>query len=137
MSFKMSMSDPLEMNMAAFHKLLGRPIAFHRCFVEVAGSVAGAVFLSQAVYWSQNSTAVARDGWFYKTMHDWSSETGMSRFEIESARKSLRARGILEESRQDVPAKLYYRLDFNKLASSLLSSELESRQEVVGIPAES
>ena len=92
--------------------LLDRPIAFHRVFVTVTGSVTAALMLSQACYWQRRSSG---DGWFYKTQAEWEDETGMSRREQETARAALRACGVLHERRAGVPAKLYYQVDYDRL----------------------
>ena len=54
-----------------------RTIAFRREFVEPAGGVLPALFLSQATYWQ----AVAEERgeeWWYKTQTEWTTETGLS-----------------------------------------------------------
>ncbi len=38
-------------------ELLDRPIAFHRPFVELGLGVTGALFLSQALYWSRRTNS--------------------------------------------------------------------------------
>lgn len=80
-----------------FLKLLDRPIAFHRCFVDLAGSVTAALVLSQAIYW-QKRILEDRDGWWYKTRSEWMEETGLSRRQQETARKCLKQLGVLVES---------------------------------------
>lgn len=97
--------------------LLDRPIAFHRPFVDLTGSINSALMLSQALYWSQRTTD--QDGWFYKTREEWQSETSLSRTEQENARRLLRNTGFWQEELRGVPAKIYYRIDFNKLATHL------------------
>lgn len=110
---------------------LDRPIAFHRCFVPIAGGVAGAVFLSQLLYWSKRISA-ERDGWIWKTGNEWEEETGLRRGEQEAARKKLRSAGVLEEELKGVPARLHFRLNTNKLASLLDSTNkvVESSKQV-------
>jgi hypothetical protein len=49
-------------------QILDRPIAFHRCLVRVTKSVAAALMLSQAIYWSNRTKDP--DGWFWKTAED-------------------------------------------------------------------
>jgi hypothetical protein len=98
--------------------LLDRPIAYHRIFAELGGSVTAGVFLSQAVYWSQRTTDP--DGWFWKTQKEWHEETYLKRSEQEIARRELRAAGILEEKKKGVPAKLYFRVNLETLAKLLL-----------------
>lgn len=96
-----------------------RPIAFHRSFVTLTGSVTAALMLSQAMYWQKRTKDP--DGWWFKTREEWTEETGMTRYEQESARKRLRALGLLEEELRGVPAQLWYRLDEARLLGTLVS----------------
>ena len=98
-------------------KLLDRPIAFHRCFVTLTGSVTAALMLSQALYWQQR--AKSDDGWWFKTRDDWTEETGMARREQEGARKKLRNLGILQEDLRGVPATLWYKVDETGLLEAI------------------
>jgi len=97
--------------------VLDRPIAYHRVFVTITNSVTAAVMLSQAVYWSKRTQSP--DGWFYKTQADWTEETGLSRKEQETARRIMRDIGVLEERLNGVPARLYYRVNRDKLEELL------------------
>ena len=96
-------------------KLLDRPIAFQRAFVEVCGSVTGALFLSQAVYWQNRCTS--EDGWWWKTIEQWQEETGLSRKEQETARKYCDK--FLRCELRGVPARNHFHLDFTELQTSL------------------
>jgi hypothetical protein len=100
-------------------RLLDRPIAYHRIFAEIGGSVAAGIFLSQAVYWSQRTAD--KNGWFWKTQAQWFEETYLKRADQEKARRELRAVGVLEEIKKGTPAKLYFRINLETLANRLLS----------------
>jgi hypothetical protein len=104
-------------------QILSPPIAFHRCLVPIAGSVNGALMLSQAIYW----TARTKDtqGWFYKSQKDWEDETALSRSEQEIARKLLRGTGFWQEKLRGVPATLYFRVDCEILQSSLQNLSIQ------------
>lgn len=97
--------------------LLDRPIAFHRPFVALAGSITAALMLSQALYWQRRS-----EGWWWKTGADWMDETGMTRHELDAARKRLVDLGLLKTELRGMPAKTHYQLDLDRLSSSLLES---------------
>lgn len=94
-----------------------RPIAFHRILAEVAGSVNGGVFLSQAMYWS--SIKETNNGWFYKTAEDWEKETFLSRREQETVRRNLVKKKVLEEVKKGIPAKLYFRVNNSELLDAI------------------
>ena len=96
-----------------FIKLLDRPVAFHRCLVDVSGSVEGAVLLSRAIYW-QNRMG---DEWWYKTAKDWFEETGLSQRHLDLAREGCR-KVLLYEVR-GMPAKGYYKVDSQALEMAL------------------
>jgi len=85
------------------------PVSFHRCLVPITGGVTAALMLSQAI-WTTQTIERAADGWFSKSRDEWTEETGLSRWEQETARRALRSAGFLEERRVGVPAKLWYRV---------------------------
>ncbi len=108
----------------SLHDLLDRPIAFQRAFVSLGAGITGALMLSQAIYWSKRTNNA--DGWFYKTMEEWASETGMTRSEQESARKKLVSAGVLEEKKKGVPCRLFYRVNMDAIRTSLLAENQHS-----------
>lgn len=102
-------------------------IAYRPEYRAIAGSAAAAVFLAQAIYWTKNKAAKARDGWFFKTADQWTTETGLTRTEQETARKNLIASGLLSTTRKhtEVPGakycrgRVWFRLNIDKLAAEL------------------
>ena len=94
-------------------RVLRRPVAYHRSFAELAGKASAGVMLSQAWYWSQRSDD--ENGWFYKTRDDWAEETALTRTEQETARKRLVDKGLLEEKLGGMPARMYYRVNVEKV----------------------
>lgn len=104
----------------ALAKLLDKPIAFHRCFVNLCGSVPAGIMLSQGWYWSYVSEEeMHRDGWFYKTEQEWQKETGLTRREQQRARAILRKTGVWKEERKGVPARMFFRVDRNSVLVEL------------------
>jgi hypothetical protein len=99
-----------------------RPIAFHRCLVRVGGSVTAGLLLSQALYWQGVKDRKGAGGWFYKTGAEWLEETGLSREELETARRRLVDRHLLDYAVRGVPAKGHYRVRFEQLLASLRDS---------------
>lgn len=93
--------------------LLDRPIAFHRAYVSFGVGITGALMLSQSVYWSNRTRHEGR--WFHKTQEEWQDETGMTRTELETARKRLVAEGLLEIRKAGIPCKTWYRVNLPKL----------------------
>jgi hypothetical protein len=108
--------------------ILTRPIAFHRMFVSVGGSVGAGVFLSQLLYWSERSNDPNR--WVYKTAADWFDETGLSRREVDTVRKALRTKGVIEEKLTGVPPVTHYRIEWEKLTPALKEAAGEHRERM-------
>lgn len=97
-------------------KVLDRPIAFQRPLVDLVGSITGALFLSQAIYWQNRA---AEDGWWWKTAEQWKEETGMTRSELETARAACIKAGLLQVSRSGMPCRTFYRVNAEALQKSL------------------
>ncbi|BBT89901.1 hypothetical protein WP8W19C02_15210 [Enterobacter cloacae] len=102
--------------MSNFLQLVDRPIAFQRSFVRLGVGITGALLLSQIVYWQNRMEGQ----WFYKTQTDLEEETGLTRYEQEGARKKLVSCGVLEEAKRGIPAKLYFRVNQERLEELLL-----------------
>ena len=111
--------------------LLGRCIAFHKRLVDLTGSVKASLMLSQAIYWTRRGKDIRQqDGWFFKTIDQWQYETGLSRHEQAHARAILRGLDLLEERKHGVPAKPFFRVDGERLAT-LLADRNARRVEVI------
>lgn len=96
-----------------------RIVGYRPCFASAFGGVACAVLLSQFWFWTGTPTVRARGGWFWKTQQEITEETGLTRKEIESSRRKLRALGVLYEERHGVPATMHYRLNTDVLRQRL------------------
>ncbi len=106
-------------------ELLDRPIAFHRALVSVVGGgVLPALLLSQAIYWTKRTSDP--DGWFWKTQAEWEEETGMGRREQENARAKLRQTHFWKEELRGLPAKMYFKVDLDRLAATLLGEPCQT-----------
>jgi hypothetical protein len=105
-------------------ELLDRPIAYHRVFVTLTGSVKAAVMLSQAVYWQKRARQA--DGWWYKSAEEWEDETGLTRREQETARKDCEK--FLKSALRGIPATLFWRVDQDALDSAI--REIQFSQNV-------
>lgn len=109
----------------ALRNLLRRPVAYHRAFAQIGGGATAGLMLSQAWYW----TPKAADGWFYKSLEEWEEETGLTRTEQETARKRLAERGLLETKRAGMPARLYFRVNVERVLSLIAENPQSSLQE--------
>ena len=103
------------------------PVAFHRPLIDLTGgSVAAALMLTYAMHWTREfhfaaecHPALAAEGFMLVTQIEWERETGLTRSEQETARRKLRDLGYLEERRRGLPAKLYYRVNMQKIIDDL------------------
>lgn len=109
-----------------------RPIAFNRAFVRLGIGVTGALFLSQALYWSKRTKDP--EGWFYKTIEDWQEETGLTREEQLTIKKKLTNLGFLEVKKKGVPATNHFKIDQYSLALCMVKLDFYDDQSQ-GIPS--
>lgn len=111
-------SQGLETLMTALAKL--RPIGFSVNLAKIAGDVKAGLLLSQLLYWTRVGVNIeANSGWIVKSREQWSLETGLSRFEQESARNALIEAGLIEEIRVGTPPRLAYRVVLQAVSHAL------------------
>jgi hypothetical protein len=110
-------------SLISLKRALQYPVAYHRVFARVGGGATAGLFLSQCRYWTLKATDLS--GWWMKTQAEWENEIGLTRREQETARRQLRALGILEERKTGVPARSYFRLNLDRLAQ-LIEQSLRS-----------
>jgi hypothetical protein len=104
-----SPSDPRQITAQVLLDVCDLPVSFHRCFIPITGGVTAALMLSQAI-WTTQVLDPRAQGWFCKSQEQWTEETGLSRWEQQTARRDLRNAGFIEETREGMPAKLWCRV---------------------------
>lgn len=118
-------------------QLLDRPIAYHRIFARMTGSVTAGVMLSQAFYWSKLPTVQKRGGWFYKSATEWEEETCLSAQEQRTARKRLSAFDWWQEDKRKANGAptIHYRINLSVFTDELakLAQQMESPESTNGI----
>jgi len=95
-----------------------QPIAFNKHYVFLGCGINGALMLSQLVYWT--SRTKDSDGWIYKTQNEWTMETGLTRKEQETARKTLKTLGFISEKKMGVPRRVFFRVERENLYQALV-----------------
>jgi len=114
-------NDSSKVNLAlqqAIAAILGdRPIAYHAILARALNSVTAGVLLSQLLYWVPR--AQHPEGWVWKTQEEIYEETALGRREQETARRVLKAAGIIEERLAGVPARLHFRVNMERLIGML------------------
>ena len=93
----------------------GRTIAYKPFLAHACGGAVSGILLSQFWYYANMDSVQERDGWFYKSQMDITSETGLTRTETEGARKKLVSTGVLSEDLRGIPATLWYRVNKDRL----------------------
>lgn len=128
--YVVSIHEPADQRDHAVFRIFDRPIAFHRSFVTLTGSIAAALMLSQAMYWSQRTSDPA--GWFYKTAAEWEQETGMTQREQDTARKRLRQFPWWQEDlrKANGAPTIHYRIDANEFQRSVEMDIAESAKSI-------
>lgn len=96
--------------------LSDRPIAFHPLLARALGGINEALFFQQIAYWSDKGDD---PDWIFKTQAELEAETTLSRYQQEQARKSLKRLRVLSEQKRGLPAKLYYRVEWDALFALL------------------
>lgn len=123
----MTVENNKKLTPALENLLAGKTIGFNAAFARLTGGVLSGIFLSQAIYLethTQPKTKLTdKDGqvhdFFWHLQEQWDEETGMSRYEQKTARRTLRTMGFLHEVLAQVPAKLFYRVDMEAVAAAL------------------
>ena len=95
-----------------------QPIAFNKHYVFIGCGINGALMLSQLVYWT--SRTKDNDGWIFKTHHEWTMETGLTRREQDTARKNLKELGFLSEKKVGVPRRVFFKVERENLYKALI-----------------
>ncbi|RKE36665.1 hypothetical protein B0G76_2867 [Paraburkholderia sp. BL23I1N1] len=104
---------------------LGRPIAYYPFLSRYLGGVNASVLFCQIFYWQDKA---ASDLGVHKTVEELEEETGLSYEEQRSARRSLRAKGVLIETAKRIEHKTYFRIDEDALELLLSSDPVTKKQ---------
>ncbi len=77
---------------------------------RLLGGINEALLFQQLAYWSDKGSDPE---WIYKTQKDIEEETTLTRTQQETARARLRKLGVIEENKKGLPAKLYFRVNWD------------------------
>lgn len=116
------------MKLTEFLENIGRPVAYYPSLVKLTGSVSAVIFLCQLLYWKGRQADP--DGWIFKTQAEITEETGLTRYEQETARKILKEKGLLIEKFAGVPRKLYFSLSIDRINELWLEVQNTSLTDV-------
>lgn len=110
-------------------QFLKSPIAYSVNLARLTGDAKATLFLGQLIYWTRvGADVIEHEGWIFKTRLEWENETGLSRYEQESARLLLVQKGLIEEFRTGVPLRLSFRVNVSNLGQQfarLIQSDIQ------------
>jgi len=101
-----------------------RPIAYYPVYRKITGSTTAGLLLSQLMYWFSKKSKI------YKTDAEIKEETLLTKKEIETAKKAIKKLKFIKITREGIPAKTYYEIDwkmYEKELSKALKYEGETR----------
>lgn len=93
-------------------KLNEKPIAYYPIYRKITGSTTGGILLSQLMYWFSKKDKI------FKTDAEIMEETYLTKKELETAKKLIKQLDFITVSREGLPAKTYYEINWEKMLSS-------------------
>lgn len=126
-----------KISQALSNLMKSRTVSFQSAYARISGGAVNGLVLSQAIYLEtrhdQKKTKLTdKDGqvreYFWHSHEQWFEDLGVSRREINGARATLKEKGFIHEIRAQVPARLFYRVDIDKVVEAL--SDLKDKEEV-------
>ncbi len=97
-------------------RLNQRPIAYYPLYRQLTGSTTGGVLLSQLMYWLSKKDKI------HKTDEEIKSETLLTKKELENAKKLIKKLEFIIVTREGIPAKTFYEIDWDKWVTCLTQS---------------
>lgn len=105
-----------------FLRAIGGTIAFKRAYVSITGSVKSALMLSQACWYQEHYHEP--DGFWWKTYEAWYYETGLTRKELDRARKDCER--FIQTELRGSPPRVFYKVDVEALKSALENLQFDA-----------
>jgi hypothetical protein len=111
-----------------------RPITYKPLYRTIMGSAAGAVLLSQIMYW----LSISRNGGslyineVFKTDLELLCETGLSEAEIKTGKKSLKEKiSSISVLQKGMPRKTFYVINWDEWGKEVLQWKLKHREKTI------
>lgn len=102
-----------------------RPIAYYPIYRQITGSTTAGILLSQLMYWFSKKDK------FYKTDADIISETLLTEKELKLAKSKIKKLEFVTVTREGIPAKTYYEIDWEKFAKAIEDFEKNRQSSCV------
>ena len=127
---------------AAVAELLGPSIAYHRRLAGIGGGAHAGLLLSRTLHLTRLQTKRRWDAWIRNSATQWAEDIGLTRRELDTARRDLAHIGVWDETLAGVPPTLIARVRLDCLLALLASETVPISQHDVlahapdgGIPA--
>lgn len=99
---------------------IGRPVSYYPKLAQKLGGATATLLFCQLFYWQGKST---NELGVHKTAEALEAETGLSYTEQVTARKKLKALGVLIETHKRLEHRIYYKIDFDAFNALMLVNE--------------
>ena len=103
-----------------------KPIAYYPVYRKITGSTTGGLLLSQLMYWFGKKDKI------FKTDKEIMDETLLTERELKTAKTIIKKLDFISVTREGLPAKTYYEIDWDKLAEILNNINNSSSDETSG-----
>jgi len=107
-----------------------RPIAYYPIYRKITGSTTAGILLSQLMYW------FAIKDRFHKTDAEIMQETLLTEKELRNAKARIKKLDFVTVSREGLPAKTYYEIDWDRYEKTLGSIRADEAENVRAASAE-
>lgn len=98
-------------------QLNAKPIAYYPIYRQITGSTTAGILLSQLMYWFNKKDKI------FKTDREIMEETLLSEKELRNAKKLIKNLDFITVSREGLPAKTYYEIDWEKFENCLKNDD--------------
>ena len=100
--------------MSILKQLNQRPIAYYPIYRQLTGSTTAGILLSQLMFWFSKKDKI------FKTDSEIMEETLLTENELRSAKTKIKKLDFISVTREGIPAKTYYKIDWEKYETSLV-----------------
>lgn len=94
-----------------------KPIAYYPVYRKLTGSTTGGILLSQLMYWFSKKDKI------FKIDKEIMEETLLTEKELKNAKKLIKNLDFITVSREGLPAKTYYEIDWEKFENCLKNED--------------
>lgn len=105
-------------------ELNARPIAVYPIYIEFARSVNAGLLLSQLMFYFQS---LKKDK-IFKTNEEICAETMLTINELRAAKKIIKECGFIETSKEGLPARTFYKIDWDKYYKTMSAFAAEKQR---------